>query len=299
MQTKLTIAIPAYNSSKTIKESIESALAQDYPLKEILVIDDCSTDDTVKICMSYPIRVIKNDKNYGIGTNLVRLMDEAVGKYVVYLCSDDLFADKRVCSDIVKVFDSKPDIGVIGRYYYQFMDGHEGAVMVERSKNILLSSINPSGMAFRKREVFGTNRIFIEMPSIVAQYLKFTRWTMLEYDTVAVRLHPSKAETNGNTGTKASYYNDSPIKVLTDFYGKDFKYHLGLIQLKNRAPKILLREIWITVKINPRNLLDPLFYFCAITAVTVPGFILRPLSDFWRHRIGRHLVSTIKRGDHE
>lgn len=292
MPPKLTIAIPAYNSAKTIRESIKSALDQNYSLKEVLVIDDCSTDDTVNIAKSMGARVVRNEYNLGIGLNLASLMDEAYGKYVIYLCSDDLFADPNVCADVVKIFDAKPEIGVIGRYYYQFMDGHPGAVMVERSNNIFLSSINPSGMAFRKRDVFGKNTIFLEMPLIVRQYLSFTQWTMLEYDTVAVRLHPS-----GNTGCKSSYYTDSPVKVFHDFFGKDFKYHLGLIQIKNRAPKLLLGEIWSTVKLNPKNLADPLFYLCALTALIVPGSILRPLSDFWRHRINRHFVSIIKRGD--
>lgn len=295
MQTKLTIAIPTYNSSKTIRETIQSALSQNYPLKEILIIDDCSTDDTVEKAMEYPVRVIVNTRNLGIGFNLVKLMDEAKGRYVVYLCSDDVFADPRVCGDIVRIFDAKPEIGVISRYYYQFMDGHKGAVMEYREKNILLSSCNPSGMAFRKRQdILGTNKIFIEMPFIVAQYLTFTRWTMLEYDTVAVRLHPS-----GNTGCKSSYYTDSPVKVWTEFLGNDFKYHLGLIQIKNRAPKLLWREIWLTVKLNPKNLFDLQFWFSAIIAVLIPGFLLRRLSDFYRHRISRHLVSIIKRGENE
>lgn len=103
-------------------------------------------------------------------------------------------------------------------------------------------------------------------------------------------------DSGGNTGTKESYYVELPIKTLTDFYGRDFKYHLGLIQLKNRAPKILWREIWLTVKINPKNLLIFKFYFCVITAVIVPSFILRHLSNFWRHRINRHFVSIIERG---
>jgi glycosyltransferase involved in cell wall biosynthesis len=289
---KLTIAIPTHNSAKTIKETIESALNQSYPLKEILIIDDDSKDDTVEICRKYPVRVMVNERNFGIGVNLSSLMSEAQGRYVVYLCSDDVFTHPMVCSDIVSIFDKCPDVGVIGRYYYQFMDGKPGAVMVERSRNILISSINPSGMAFRKQDILASNKMFIEMPTMVSRYLAKYRWTMMEYDTVAVRLHPG-----GNTATKEEYYIDSPIQTLTDFYGKDFKYHLGLIQLKNRAPKRLWKEIWLTVKINPKNLLDPLFYFCAITAVIVPGYILRPLSDFYRDKITRQFVSIKRRDD--
>ena len=162
--------------------------------------------------------------------------------------------------------------------------------MTVREKNIFLSSCNPSGMAFRNMKVWGENRIFIEMPLIVSQYLKLFEWTTMEWDTVAVRLHPS-----GNTGCKSSYYTDSPVRVYTEFLGKDFKYHLGLIQLKNRAPKLLLREIYLTARLNPKNLLDPFFWFCALVALIVPGFILRHLSDFYRHRISRLNCIVIER----
>lgn len=290
MKVKVTIVIPSYNSSKTIRESIESALAQDYPLKEVLVVDDCSTDDTVKIVDNYPVRLVVNLENLGIGLNLANCMEQAKGKYVVYLCSDDIFADNRVISDIVKIFDSDTSIGVINRYYYQFMNGHPGAVMTVRENNILLSSCNPSGMAFRNMNVWGTNKIFIEMPTIVTQYLQTFRWTTMEYDTVAVRLHPS-----GNTGCKASYYTDSPVKVWSEFLGNDFKYHLGLIQLKNRAPKLLWREIWLTIKLNPKNLADPLFWFCTLISLLIPGIFLRKFSDFYRHRISRKFSKIIKR----
>ncbi len=293
MMPKLSICIPAYNSSRTIRESIDSALSQKYPkeLTEILVIDDCSSDNTADIAISMGCRVIINTKNLGIGGNLTKCMEEAKGRYVLYLSSDDIFADPHVAGDVVSVFDKKPEIGVIGRYYYQFMDGHRGAVMTIRENNILLSSINPSGMAFRKRPVTASNRIFIECPSMVAEYLKFTRWTQLEYDTVAVRLQPLQ-----NTGCKSTYYTESPIQVLTDFYGKDFKYHLNLIQIKNRAPKLLWREICLTVKINKKNLYDIQFLCLATIAVLTPSFLLRRLSNFYRHRINRNQVSIIRRG---
>lgn len=290
MQTKISILIPSHNNAKTIKESIESALAQEYPHKEIIVIDDCSTDETVKIAMQFPVKVIVNTENMGIGKNLQKCMESANGRYILYLCGDDVFTNSLVASDVVAVFDRKPEVGVIGRYYYQFLDGYSGAVMLERSKNILLSSINPSGMAFRVRPIRGENTIFLEMPKIVAQYLKFTQWTMLEYDTVAVRLNPSV-----NTGCQSSYYKESPIQVLTDFYGKDFKYHFLFIQLKNRAPKILWREICLAVKINPKNLKDPMFWFSAITAVLIPRYMLIPLSRFYRHRITRRYCEVIQR----
>lgn len=292
MKTNLTIAIPAYNNAKTIGEAIESALAQEYPSKEIMVVDDCSTDDTVKIAMSYPgVRVTVNPENFGIGVNLLSCMKQAKGKYILYLCADDVFTSNKVAGDVCKIFNHSTTIGVISRYYYQFMNGHKGAVMTVRDKNILTASINPSGIALRCwNEVWGSNKMFCEMPLMITQYLKIFQWTTMEWDTVAVRLHE-----DGNTACKETYYKESPIQVMTDFLGKDFKYHLGLIQLKNRAPKMVWNEICLTVKINKNNLKDPFFWFCAAVALIVPGSILRPLSRFYRHRINRYNCEIIRR----
>ena len=290
---KISIMIPAYNSEKTIRETIESARSQNYPLKEIVVIDDGSTDNTVTIAKEYSDVRVVSFENGGIGIALERCMEHAKACYVVYLCADDLFADENVVSDIVKIFDEKPLIGFINRWYYQFMNGYPGAVMAVRDPNLFISACNPSGMAFRKMKVKGDNTIFIEMPQIVKQYLeKGWQWTTMEYDTIAVRIHPG-----GNTGTKSSYYNDSPVRVWSNFLGKDFKYHLGLIQLKNCAPGLVMREIRLTLEINPDNKKDPFFWFCTAVAVLVPREILRPLSNFYRHRISRLKCKIIKRGE--
>jgi glycosyltransferase involved in cell wall biosynthesis len=289
---KLTICIPAYNNEDTIEAAVKSAVGQDYRNKRVIVVDDCSTDQTRVLARNAGATVWRNRENLGIGRNIQRCFNSINTNFILFLCADDVFTDENVARDVVNIFHTHPKIGVIGRYFYQFMNGSEDPVMTIREKNILISSCCPSGMAFRKHfEVEGTDSIFIELPFIVAQYLrKGWEWTQMEYDTVAARLHAG-----GNTGTKESYYKQSPVKVWTDFLGKDFKYHLGLIQLKNRAPKMVWREIKNTIEINPSNLTDPMFWACAITATTVPGFVLRPASDFYRTHINSYFCKVIKR----
>jgi glycosyltransferase involved in cell wall biosynthesis len=291
---KISIMIPTYNSAKTIREAIESAIAQTTHYKEIVVVDDCSKDDTVKIAKEYPsVRVVENQENMGIGHNLANCMVEAKTPYVVFLCGDDVFADSHVCEDIIKIFDEQHRVGVIDRPYYQFMNGHPGAVTRVDEDNIYLSSCCPSGMAFRKTRVWGSNRIFIEMPLIVVQYLQSKwRWVKMTYDTVAVRIHPG-----GNTGTLSSYYTESPTKLYTQFLGKPFNYYPIFIQLKNRAPKMLWDEIKIMRELNPNCVKDKMFWICAITALIVPTRILQHLSAFYRHRISRCKARIIKRGE--
>jgi glycosyltransferase involved in cell wall biosynthesis len=287
----ITIAIPSYNQEKVISSTLISALEQKGKGIEILVVDDASTDRTAEIVSQYPVRLIVNKHNLGIGYNLEKLMDEARGHHVIYLCGDDEFVDANVVADYVNQFRVNPKVGIIGRYYYQYMNGYPGAIMTCRDKNILTSSCNPSGMAFKKDTFIGTNRRFVECPSIVAQYLqKGYEWTMFEYDTIKARIKPGQ-----NTATQEWYYTESPTKNWIRLVGKNFKDYPIFIQLKNRAPSKLLEEIKTCVKLNKWVLIDVAFWFYSILAISVPSSVLRPLSNFWRHRITRCFARIIER----
>jgi glycosyltransferase involved in cell wall biosynthesis len=293
VNAKITIAIPAYNSEKTIADTLRSANKQDYPMKEILVLDDGSTDRTAEIAKAHGARVLKNKKNKGIGKALERLMKHAHTKYIIYLCADDQFTHPSVVKDYVEQFDKgDPAIGVLGRYFYQYMDGHDGAIMVSRDTNILTLSCCPSGMAFRVREeAKSTNKIFIEMPTMVKWYLdNGYRWSMFEYDTIKARIHPG-----GNTGTKTSYYKGSMYESWYSLLKEEIVFDQGFVQIRNRSPKTLLKEIAMTIKINKKCMLRPSWWFFVIISLVFPGFILRPLSNFYRHRITRRFCKIIER----
>ena len=289
----ITIAIPTFNNAETISEAIESCLNQEYPRKEILVIDDCSTDNTVEIVRKYPVRLVVNEANLGIGENLKKLMTESTTRYIIYLCGDDLFANPYVVSDVVSIFNLHTRIGVIGRYFYFFLDGKTGAIGTCRDRNILTNTCCPSGVAFRTDETIqATNKIFIEMPSIVSQYLrKGWEWTMLEYDTVAARFWPG-----GNTGTKKSYYTESPLKNWIELLGQPIRFNEGFIQLKNRAPHLLWSEIKLAVKSDIKILRDLQFWLYAGASLLLPSWFLRRATVWYRDKIARRKARIIERG---
>lgn len=94
MNYKVTIVIPVYNGSNFMKVAIDSAIAQTYDNKEILVINDGSTDngETEKIALSYgnKIRYIKK-KNGGVATALNLAIKEMKGEYLSWLSHDDIY----------------------------------------------------------------------------------------------------------------------------------------------------------------------------------------------------------------
>jgi glycosyltransferase involved in cell wall biosynthesis len=280
----VSIVIPAYNQEKTIEEAIESALKQDYKDKEVIIIDDNSSDHTPFLACLYPtlgVRVIGNKTNLGIGANLTKCMREAKGEYIIYLCGDDLFCDTLVVSDMVRIFEADSRVGVITRPYYQFIDGIPGAVNRVRS-GILESTINPSGVGFRKSAMSGefSTRIFTEMPYMVKKVL-CAGWgyQIMDYDTVAVRIH-------NNTCVKSSYYNESPTLSFNSIVPGHTDYGT-FITLKNRCPSLLLKEIVITIRINPLCIFSPKFWAYVLVSVLVPSCALIRVGNWFRHNIYR------------
>lgn len=95
MSELVSIIMPSYNTGRFIKETIESVLAQSYENWELLIVDDCSTDNTdevVKPFLADPrISYIKNEKNSGAAVSRNRALREAKGKWIAFLDSDDLW----------------------------------------------------------------------------------------------------------------------------------------------------------------------------------------------------------------
>ena len=96
----VSIVMPSYNTDGYIKESIESVLYQSYPYWELIIVDDCSTDNTDEIIKPYltddRIRYLKNEKNSGAAVSRNYALREAKGKWVAFLDSDDLWHPEKL-----------------------------------------------------------------------------------------------------------------------------------------------------------------------------------------------------------
>lgn len=100
MNDVVSIIMPSYNTAKYIGESIESVQSQTYPYWELLIVDDCSTDNTDEIVEKYlydkRIRYIKNEKNSGAAVSRNHALREAKGKWIAFLDSDDLWYPEKL-----------------------------------------------------------------------------------------------------------------------------------------------------------------------------------------------------------
>lgn len=96
---KVSILIAAYNAEPFIDECIQSALDQTYKNKEIILINDGSTDNTQKIANKYPIKVI-DQKHYGQSFSKNQLFLLSSGDWIQYLDADDYLAKNKIESQI-------------------------------------------------------------------------------------------------------------------------------------------------------------------------------------------------------
>ncbi len=97
----VSIITPAYNAAEYISETIESVLAQTYPNWEMLIVNDCSTDNTEEIVQSYTdkderIKLINLTKNSGAAIARNTAIKNAKGRYIAFLDSDDLWKKEKL-----------------------------------------------------------------------------------------------------------------------------------------------------------------------------------------------------------
>ncbi|HEY4799777.1 MAG TPA: glycosyltransferase family 2 protein [Bacteroidia bacterium] len=114
------VIIPTYNRGNLISETLESVFSQRMQDFEIIVIDDCSTDNTAEVLKPLfnagKIRYIKNDQNYerAVSRNIGIL--NAIGQYLAFIDSDDIMHDNHL-STLYSIIQIHPDIKFLATKY--------------------------------------------------------------------------------------------------------------------------------------------------------------------------------------
>ena len=115
---RASIVIPTYNQEQFLDRTIRSALAQDLPSLEVIVVDDASTDGTGRVARRWDFdprfRYVRNDRNLGRVANYRRGVTElARGDWVLLLDGDDFLADPGVLRRAFEAIDRQPDRPIV------------------------------------------------------------------------------------------------------------------------------------------------------------------------------------------
>ncbi len=110
--SKISIITPAYNADRYIAETIKSVQKQTFNDWEMLIVDDCSIDDTYKVACGFAekdsrIRIIQHKRNSGVASARNTALDAAKGDYIAFLDSDDMWMPEKLKKQMSFMEDNK------------------------------------------------------------------------------------------------------------------------------------------------------------------------------------------------
>jgi glycosyltransferase involved in cell wall biosynthesis len=137
---RVSAIIPVFNGERYLREAMESALSQDYPNLEVIVIDDGSTDGSAQIAQSYvtaeghPLRYC-HQQNAGLSAAQNAGVRESSGEYIAFLDCDDIWTPGKIRLQI-EAFAHEPELDMVFGLVEQFISpelvrGETGAMKQE------------------------------------------------------------------------------------------------------------------------------------------------------------------------
>ncbi len=114
----VSVIMPTYNSGRYVSAAVDSILRQSFGDFELLILDDCSTDDTRAIVRGYAdarITVFENSSNVGVSASLGRLTRAASGRYIARMDADDISLPGRLEQQLAYM-DAHEEVGVCGTW---------------------------------------------------------------------------------------------------------------------------------------------------------------------------------------
>lgn len=181
---KVSIIIPNYNHSAYLKERIDSVLSQTYPNIEVIILDDCSTDNSKDLLLNYQFNskvktIIFNKVNSGSTFHQWKKgLSIATGDYVWFAESDDV-ADTNFLSETTSILDNNDNVGIVQTQSFIYTNKSEilnvfpnnhtpfdwtkdfysdGIPFIKKAMFVKNSLENASAILFRK-SVFNSNPI--------------------------------------------------------------------------------------------------------------------------------------------
>lgn len=143
-QELVSIIMPTYNSAKHVAKSIDSILNQTYKNWELVITDDCSTDNTISILNNFSIKekrikVFKLKENKGAGYSRNYSIEKSQGKYIAFCDSDDCWMPQKLEQQINLMHEKKCCLSFTSYFERDEEDNETGIIIAP--KQITLSEL--------------------------------------------------------------------------------------------------------------------------------------------------------------
>ena len=169
---RISVLIPTYNYARFLPEAIESVLAQDFRDFELLIVDDCSADNTAEVVRPFcardaRVRFTVNGANLGMVHNWNHCLEQARGEYIKFLFGDDKLWHPQALGKMAALMDAHPS-ATLATAARAVLDEHSRVVDIWRplaegrhpGRKIIVSCLTedanlvgePSAVMFRKKD---------------------------------------------------------------------------------------------------------------------------------------------------
>jgi glycosyltransferase involved in cell wall biosynthesis len=265
---KVSVCIPTYNGADYISEALVSVLSQTFQDFEIVIVDNGSTDQTEAVVAGFTlysnkIRYFQNENNIGLAGNFNRCMELARGKYIKYLCVDDLLMPDCL-ERLVTALEGNPEVTLVcGARYSIDEQGQAFALKRYSSKQERLPGHKvvsrclfggnyigePTAVIFRKADVHSGFRD--DLPQLMDMELWFRlleegALLSLEAPVCSIRFHEGQMTQENIRSGKLIEDN---VCLFREFSGKSYLKVTTYLMIKHKLR--MTYRIWIS-----RNNLD-------------------------------------------
>lgn len=252
---KVSIITVTFNSSNTVRSTVESIKRQTYTNIEYIVVDGASKDDTLSIVQEYTdvLDVLISEPDDGIYDAMNKGILLAKGEIIGILNSDDVLASENVISQIVEVFQNNPESNcVFGALIYCAYDNLEIIrryyhLRFFRTWMLRFGWMPPHPSTYIKRSVYAKYGVYKTDFEIAADYEFFVRTLLVgkeefsQLSDIIVKMRVGGASTSGLrskvTLNKEIIRACRENRIYTNFFLLAFKIPFKLLELIQRPKK--------------------------------------------------------------
>ena len=193
----VSILIDTYNHERYVEEAVLSALEQDFPdaEREILVVDDGSTDRTPEVLRKFEPRIrILRKSNGGQASAFNAGIPQCRGEVIAFLDGDDWWVKDKL-SRIVPIFESQPDIGAVGHgcYMVDSQGKFQSTVLPKQTRRLHARTAQEAAVFSRHGGFFGTSKVAYRR-RILDKILPIPEGAIIEADEWMFTLVPCLAD---------------------------------------------------------------------------------------------------------
>ena len=226
----ITVVMPNYNGHRFVEQAVDSVLSQTYQNFELLIVDDCSKDDSLQLIKQKAqsdsrIRIIALERNAGVAKARNVGIKEAKGRYIALLDNDDLWTKDKLERQLV-LAEKGADIVYCS---YDFIDEHNNEIkkpfIVPRQTNfnkMLASSVISCSTSFIKTELMQAHPFNLEFyHEDYVLWMELLRVCPVAYGNQKVMMHYRQV-----TGSRSNKKGNA-AKERWNIYRKALKLNLA------------------------------------------------------------------------